>query len=342
MDKLEKDRLIAEISTGIIIIKFGGEKYYIHPPSPLLIQESFNYIADLKEEMLYEDLLSTDDVRSYLMYYGMLPADLDTQIDKLNKQEEELKFQAYVNRLNPAKVNMIKTSLRAMSKKAVTLLTGKHSLDHLTMDGYIEQCRQNYIITRSVKNTYGIIINIDDNAVLCDYISQHISFAILSADVLRELARTDPWRSILNAAGGEYLFDTSPMSMTLNQKHLIYYSRMYDNIYKHQDCPDNTIIEDDILLDGWLIAQQRKMEEERRKSDGEQYGKGDEIFLVPESKEHLQKIQQLNSADGSRVKTQRFAEIKQKGKVKEQDLSEKKQEIQFAAMQAFSSKIKGT
>jgi hypothetical protein len=60
----------------------------------------------------------------------------------------------------------------------------------------------------------------------------------VSEKKLREIARTNPWRSYWGASK-EDVFGLAAADMTGNQRTLLMYSRMYDNANEHPDSPDD-------------------------------------------------------------------------------------------------------
>jgi hypothetical protein len=122
---------------------------------------------------------------------------------------------------------------------------------------------------------------------------------------------------------------------------------MYDRIYESPDCPSEEVINDDDMLDGWLLVQKRHREGERQKQElqqkvGGKLGKADDVFLMAETPQDAQKIDMLNEPHMARIKKQRMAEIKsQGGQLLEQQLADVKMKRIMQLRQAFSQQIKG-
>lgn len=92
---------------------------------------------------------------------------------------------------------------------------------------------------------------------------------LLSEDIwepleLREIARSAEWRLIwcLNKENLASMFNTPVSDLSINQKLVIYWSRVYDSIYEDPDKPDDDIICDDDLLDEWLANRDLNRTEE--------------------------------------------------------------------------------
>jgi hypothetical protein len=169
--------------------------------------------------------------------------------------------------------------------------------------------------------------------------------AILSADNIRMLARTMPWSwlwGILKTNGKLFSND----ALTNEQQSLISWSVMYDRIHESPDCPSDDIINDDDMLDGWLLIQRKQREAERKKQEVESAVGGkivnaDEIFIPVETAEDALKVDLLNSPRAVNIKKQRLRQIKAEGMVKEQSLKDMKLRQAMQMRQEFSQKIKG-
>ena len=88
---------------------------------------------------------------------------------------------------------------------------------------------------------------------------------MLGESEIRELARSEPWKSIWSSSKNEgVLFGKRAIELSEEQKHLIMWSTMYDSIGESPDSPSDKIIADDDMLDGWLILQRREREHNKK------------------------------------------------------------------------------
>ncbi len=156
----------------------------------------------------------------------------------------------------------------------------------------------------------------------------------LDNTVLREIARSDPWRTIWVCRKGEgVVFGVPPVDYTEEQRSLVGWSGLYDNIYEHSDCPPDAIIEDDDMLDGWLIDQRQQREKRQNKQAAEEIIGNEkirgsqEIFFPAQTIEDAARVNELNDENGKRVLRQRFGHLKQKGVIAEEEMPNTKQSI---------------
>lgn len=77
---------------------------------------------------------------------------------------------------------------------------------------------------------------------------------------LRKIARHPIWRSkwISATKSGSQLFEGTVASWDNNKTFLCYWSNFYDNINSAYEPPEDFVIEDDELLDGWLEKRARE------------------------------------------------------------------------------------
>jgi hypothetical protein len=87
---------------------------------------------------------------------------------------------------------------------------------------------------------------------------------------------------------------------------------MYDRIYENVECPPDFVIEDDDMLDGWMLDQKQKMENLKKEKTGDEllskHKNAKEVFVVS-NKEDAENIFNLNSTDSSRIIKQRTKAI---------------------------------
>lgn len=339
MDSFSREKLLSGIITGIVIYKFDGRSYYIHPPTTLLRQESFLYYDEIYDGLAQEDFFSQEEIRDFLVRTGLVPKDLDEQVEKLRAAEEELKVQCYKSWTNTKQVKTIKDSIRSTTRTMATLLAGRHSLDHVTREGYAEYCRRTYLITHSTLLKNGSRAKISGHAILCDRLYRASLDSLVGITELRDIARNEPWRNIWGADSINP-FGRIGVDLTDNQKNLIHYSKLYENIFKHPECPVDGILNDDDALDGWLIVQRRNAEN-GKKSDVDPYGDASEVYLPANSPEDIKKIQAMNSTEGRKIIQQRQEALQKSGKLKESQLPDVQKKLQMEVAQQFRSKMKG-
>lgn len=159
---------------------------------------------------------------------------------------------------------------------------------------------------------------------------------VVDISSIRELARTDPWRTYWNS--GDIVFNGPVCDWTDEQRLLVNFSKMYDNIYSNPDKPNSMIINDDDLLDGWLMDQQQN-DEYNRKGGGDiknQHPGANEVFVVAKSEEDIHQINQMNDMNAKVIKKQRQAVINKQGTASDLDFHDTKLDMEMQANQKKS------
>ncbi len=321
MELQEKEKYIAIISSGTIIYKHGGLKLYIKPPSSQLRHESYLYKDEILEDIQFDNLFTAQDLRDFLLNNEIISEDIDTIISNIQKNQELMKIEACENWMDFRRVDLLKRNLRSLDQQLMQLYSSKHCMDHLTKDGYAELCRINFLIINSVYDSIGNKIELDD-AILIDKLATAYNSSFIPANILREIARTDPWTSVY--ASSQQIFNYCGTELTENQKNLLAYTRMYENIFKHQDAPNERIINDDDLLDGWLAIQRKQ----NKKTDtNDKYGNAQEVYLIAKDKNTIDNINGMNSQYAKNKKLSRLQQVKQKGRIAEFEFADVQQEL---------------
>jgi hypothetical protein len=76
------------------------------------------------------------------------------------------------------------------------------------------------------------------------------------------------------------------------------------------DCPSKDVIEDDDMLDGWFILQNKKREKEKAeaefdKNTNEKIKNSSEVFVMANNKNDKERIESMNSYHAMMVKKER-------------------------------------
>ena len=146
---------------------------------------------------------------------------------------------------------------------------------------------------------------------------------MITTEEFKLLARSSLWRGYWNA-GKNNIFEKPISLLTDEQKALLNISRMYDNIYEHPECPDDKVIEDDDMLDGWMIFQKKKREKDKKQEQffgaNNKMKNASEIFMMAKGRQEAEEILDLNSDENKALIKNKMNYINQKGYVEEKDL----------------------
>jgi hypothetical protein len=153
----------------------------------------------------------------------------------------------------------------------------------------------------------------------------------LSLSDVKSIARSPLWRTYWICNKNSKIFDGCVSDWTDDQRLLYNMSQMYDNVREHPECPDDKVIEDDDMLDGWMIdqrAQQMKNKKIKAFDNKHNTGNAKEVFLFPNNQEEFSEVMSLNDTGGKQTIKERMAFVRNKGKAQEYELPDVQRELQ--------------
>jgi len=314
MNQAKRNRLIYRLLSGNLYI----EKKYILRSSDI---ETLQLAAEIYEELLFSESLS--EYRFDMIALTGIP-DFENKLTIMNERQDSLKIEMYEQYLNVEILSKLRKQLDAVKKGINTLYSKWHRFDHLTPEGIAALTQTQFIVSRTLYSINGIRVfgNDFDNlnyTQLDDIISEIYSNDIPETE-MRDIARSDLWRSYWNIDKGQ-LFGKPAILLNNEQRRIIAYSKMYDAAYESSDCPSDTVIEDDDLLDGWFLRMKREREKDKGTKEVDKllsrHKNDQEVFFPASDGNAAKKIDDLNTPLVKKQKQQRAEIIKQRGQVSE-------------------------
>ena len=295
------------------------------------------------EQAEEECLMSEQDLLDFLIIQGIWSDTMEDEYQRIAPGHIEYwKIELYQSTLKSNTRAKVRKYLAAAKDEYDRLGSIRHMYDYVTADGYANYVRSMYIIGECTKlNNKSIDWSLYNLSAIMSKYHQ----AMLAADDIRMLARTSPWNNlwgVLKASGNIF----SNRSLTVEQQALLSWSIMYDRIYESPDCPSDDVIEDDDMLDGWLLMQKKQREADKKKQEVESHisskmANANEIYVPAETAGDAQKIDLLNPTQIRNIKKQRIQHVKAKGTVKEQEFKDVQRERSMQMQQAFNQQVKG-
>lgn len=343
MEPYKRDFFVARIRAGYVPVKMGGNRFEIYQPdldTALRSQEIYIEAYDKAED---EGLLTDDEIIDWLVKQGIWDEEEENNYNKIVPEHIEYwKIELFNAALKSNTRRQIRKYLKAAKEEYERLHNIRHFYDYVTVDGYANYVRSMYVLSHSTKlNGDPVDWSQHDLGKLMGRYHQEL----LSPEDVRELARTMPWTglwSVLKTSGN--IFGSGPL--TVEQQSLISWSTMYDRIHEAPDCPSDSVIDDDDMLDGWLLVQKRKREADRKQAEIEEHvnpkmKNADEIYMVAETAADAQKINMLNPEHVKKIKRQRMQQVKDQGRVRQQEFKDIQQKRSMQMQQAFSQQVRG-
>lgn len=337
------DRILYRIIQGRLRVTVDGLVFYIYEPAPHIVYESYGIYDEVYEECYLQGVYTDRDLEQFLVENDLWTPLGDRELKSIDKEIEDKKVEAFQNFFKPPTLQNIKRQIAALHARQSKLLNQKHAYDHLSCRGAAEQARWEWVLQNSIFDASGNKVIVDANKIYNIYRD-----SILDNTDIRMVARSNMWRTMWvtgKKSGG--VFSRPTTELTKDQLSLLSFSSMYDNVYEHPECPEDSIIEDDDCLDGWFIVQKRKHDKDRTMQTVDGMTKNAKIknakeqFFVVGSDEEAKRITDLNDPLTKAKMAQRAKLIEEKGRVKDFDFNDVQQDIEIMKNRAIVENVRG-
>jgi hypothetical protein len=284
----QQEFLIQSIRAGTV----HYNKLRIVPATIDQQMKSCEIFSNTYDRCLDSGVMTEEQMEQWMIATRLLPFDFKKLVSNFNKEIDNQKLSLYKSRANTKKVNQIRYLLNELRSELLKLARPKSEFSqntcefiaHLDQRMYILRCTTMYGKKKYTGSNFTKIFEIWQDS-------------LLSEKTIRELARCYSWKSIWNI----YKFNKvgtlfkkhgrRNTELTVNQKNILTWSNIYDNVAESMDCPSEDVINDDDMLDGWFIDQKNKREKESKKdiiSDKIKSGKinnSNHVFVVANDEE---------------------------------------------------------
>lgn len=308
--------IIYRITSGYTII----DGYIIDTPTDILMGESIFLYNKIIKDARFEEFINDREKDAILIINRLWTFTDDKNLKELSSSLDNAKielFKAYG--MPKGHLDKIRKQIELIREQQIKKTNIKHYLDAFTLRGYAEYISEIDLFSKLIRD-------INYNSVELDFIEvenilNKYKKTLPSLSELREVARSDTWRTTWSARKSN-----SFRIVGDEQKLLIALTRMYENIYENVERPADEVIEDDDMLDGWILVQKKKQEQERieqMKANLERkYSNAGEIFVFSENPKELEDIDKMNDTRAKVIKKRMELEIENKGFAKDMDILE--------------------
>lgn len=343
----EREFFISIIRSGKLFIHHKDIELEIRPINLDDLFRSCKVYNDAYEKAYADEIMTEEDMDNWMLENGLWTHYDNNKEEGLKKDIERLKIEIYNARNDTKLANNIRLYIRAGELQLSNHLNKKYMYYQNTCEGVAATEKLSWII----KNTTFLnnkLYNFEELSL--QYVIDEWQSHFLSEHKSRELARNEPWRSlwITRENSSMPLFANPPNTdLTYNQKNILIWSQMYDNIQESMECPDKNVIEDDDMLDGWFIIQSQKRERDRTEKEFENQTRSEkiknasEVFVVADANQKIKKINDMNDPITKAIKKQRELFIKTKGSVEDQNLPDQRQKIQMMSVNQMRGNMGG-
>jgi hypothetical protein len=347
MKQHEREFFIAQIRSGKVVIKQNDKRLIVNPLSFDQSVEACEIYNEAYQQAYIDGIMDDDEMDQWMREHDLWTLEDDEKTERFKKDLERLKIEIYNARNDESLREKIRLYLRIGEKQFAHHLTRKNLYHQNTREGFATSEKVAWIIkncTTYDNKPY------DFSDISLNYVTDEWQSSFLNDTQSRELARNEPWKSlwVIRENSNAKLFNNSDTcELTYNQKNLLIWSQMYDNIQESTECPPKEVIDDDDILDGWFIIQAKKRENERIAQDFDNNTKSDkiknssEVFIVSKDTKSAEKIHGMNSLQALQIKQQRAATLKERGSVEQQNFADERLNIQMQQTNQFRGKIRG-
>jgi len=342
----QREMLVARLVSGHFRFKIDGEIFVLKSPSPDTIVEASELYFRVLEQALSEEVYTSDDALDLMIEEKLWSTELAKEMDTLSKDIDKLKKELYRAAYRSGERLKIKKYLSKAKERLEELAVLKNSLNTITAEYIASSAKTRFLLGDSLYRVdgskYWLVPSWDAPDNKLDKVIEKYSELSLSEEQIREIARTEPWRSLWACRkSGSPIFAVPTSAFSNDQKNVVLWSNIYDNIYEADDCPPDDFFEDNDMIDGWLLIKSEARKKNQSQSLAESFTQNEkiknsqEIYIPADSKEDVARIADLNDEMAKATKRKRSDAIRRKGSANEVELPDVAQRLsmQMAQMQ---------
>lgn len=236
-------------------------------------------------EFMDDDVLDDRQIQMLLMEQGVWNSEKEKRLKEIPKLIENNKVFYFQNYSNPPVRKTYKNLIDIFTKELLDLSKIRYKYQYLTQEGIASTAMWTVMIDKMYKG--------EDKIGALSYYHRNL----LDEEEIREIAFSNEWSSYSSLSKAP--FRKSPLAMTDYQRKLLSWTNIYKNVRSHPDFPGQTVIEDHMAFDGWMILLARK--ESAEKSNKSTFDKlkpnARNVFMGKSDKGEYEEIMALNTPE---------------------------------------------
>lgn len=336
-----RDFLIARIDSGCSRIRIKDKPTLIvRSATKDLLYEAQEVYVDVYEQSIEDGLLTVDECVQEMVKIGLWDSEQeDNYKNILPKHLDYWKENLYRSRIKPSQLKSIRLHLEKAKEEYKRLGYERHQFFHYTVEGSANYSRIYFVVENTTFYEDGTPYDWKYHSV--DEVIIEINKDFISEEAMRELARTEPWKSMwFTRKVNNKLFDGL---LTSEQQRLISWSSLYENVVQSVHPPEPEVINDDDMLDGYLLVQSKEREAANRQNPNsrDKIGNSDEVFIKAHSWEDAKKIAELNPDNVKRIKQNRMAALEEAGEIEHHKFGDVAQKLRMQINRDYAASVKG-
>lgn len=331
----ERDFFIARIKSGYTRFNYNNNHYKFKLNKDLCY-ESEEIYYNTYIECLNNNIPSDNDIYNFLLQKNVWNEDEEERLRvSIPQYIENVKIEMYKSFHKKDDVERMRLYLNKAREELYKIYEIRHQYDYISSNGVALFAKWQFLIENCV--TLSNNSNVDWETTQSHEILSLVNKSNISEETIRDVARNEPWGSIwvISKKCGD-LFSGPVADYTEEQRRLISWSIMYDNVRESEDCPDLDIFDDDDCFDGWILLNNKNKKQEKDSDRiNKKLGKNanaQELFIPVKSKntpkdenrEDASSIFSMNDQMANTIINSRINAIEQHGKLKVTELPDVK------------------
>jgi hypothetical protein len=330
MDSQERHYLLGRVLAGHSW--FDG--YYLNHPTRKEFLESEIVYHEILNEARLAGLFFCSEMQQLLERFNLWHENDNVRLKQLEDKVDDYKVAIYENMSQSKTREIIRAELNNVRNEIDKLKIRYSQWDQYSAESVAGYARFQFLLINNITDFNGNKVYVNDLLnqqvpALNDLSARYHQDQPQEVE-LRELSHTDPWRNQWSLANSVYeTFGKPTLELTNAQMALCLWSRFYDNVLQAHDAPHDSALEDDDIIDGWLIAQRRKRDSELAKREVEarisknpKIAGAGEIFIVANDLEDARKIHSVNDKLSQMKISQRNKIIQTRGVASQLDFAD--------------------
>lgn len=355
MTPAERELLVCRIASGKVRLAVptarGPRSLVVHPPTRDQRYAAAELYAEVLRKGEADGLFDDVSLMDYLLREGLWDEDREKLYEGLPKDIENGKVALYQATFQADERAVIRKALKVAKDKLAEVAADRARYDYLTAAGAAAVAKSRYLLAVGLHTPAGRPVFPEPDlwgmeAGPLDAAAEAFAAARVPDAAYRELARTEPWRTLwANAKAEGGAFGVCPVDQTDEQRALAGWSGLFENVAQHPDCPADDVLADDDLMDGWLILQRRAREERQKARAGddllgnEKIKNSQEVYLVAQTADDARKVMDKNDQFSKAIFKQRMNVLAKKGEVHELEMPDTAQRLRTEVTRRLSAEM---
>ncbi len=273
MDDAARNFLVYQIVSGLKFITIDDKKYKLVSPSHEIRLLAEHVYQETIEDLRFDTIISREKASLFLRAADIWAPRDDEGLKKLEEHLENRKVDLFQSLFDRERQKRMRRAIVAAKKGLNKAYAKKHSLEYMTLDYHAYLNKKKFIVALCLRDSDNNPVYTEQdyntaNSSILEKVMNFLDSDIITIEEFRELARNDPWKTMWNL-GKESCIALPASEWTEEQKTLMTFAKMYDNVHESPEAPSDKLIEDDICLDGWFIHQRKKHENQKKSKMGE-------------------------------------------------------------------------